>query len=114
MNHNYLHCIDYKPDCPDECFRAQLTKDLLDNPDIMPKNVASWMHFRGSSECEKDKQEEMNNKHEYHVSYMCVYSDVVEASSPEEAALRVQRNCPYDIDGTAEVVRIDTDESWEI
>jgi hypothetical protein len=51
---------------------------------------------------------------EYHVAYMCVYSDVVEADSPEEAADKVERDCPYDIDGLAHVVRIDTDEEWDI
>jgi hypothetical protein len=51
---------------------------------------------------------------EYHVAYMCVYSDVVEADSPEEAAEIVARECPYDIDGAAEVTRIDTDEAWTI
>jgi hypothetical protein len=51
---------------------------------------------------------------EYHVAYMCVYSDVVKADSPEEAAEIVASECQYDIDGTAEVTRIDTDESWTI
>jgi hypothetical protein len=51
---------------------------------------------------------------EYHVAYMCVYSDVVEADSPEEAAKIVASECPYDIDGEAEVTRIDTYESWTI
>ena len=51
---------------------------------------------------------------EYHVSYMVVYSDEVEADSPEEAAEIVAKSCPYDIDGAAEVTRIDTDESWTI
>lgn len=35
----------------------------------------------------------------YHVAYMCCYSDVVEADSPEEAAEIVAGECPYDIDG---------------
>lgn len=51
---------------------------------------------------------------EYHVSYMVIYDDVVEADSPEEAAEKVARDCPYDIDGEAFVTRIDTDETWEI
>lgn len=50
----------------------------------------------------------------YHVEYMLVYSDVVEADSPGEAAEIVASECPYDIDGEAEVTRIDTDESWTI
>ena len=50
---------------------------------------------------------------EYHVSYMVVYSDVVEAENAEEAADIVARECPYDVDGYAHVVRIDTDEEWD-
>ena len=50
----------------------------------------------------------------YHVAYMCVFSDVVEADSPEEAAQIVEQECPFDIDGAAYVTRIDTDEQWEI
>ena len=50
----------------------------------------------------------------YHVSYMLIFSDVVEAESPEEAADIVEYECPYDIDGEAFVTRIDTDETWEI
>lgn len=53
---------------------------------------------------------------EYSVAYMVVYSDVVEADSPEEAAEKAADNCPYDIDGAfpAHVTRIDTDEEWDI
>ena len=50
----------------------------------------------------------------YHVAYMVVYSDVVKAETPEEAAEIVENSCPYDIDGSAFVVCIETDETWEI
>lgn len=49
----------------------------------------------------------------YHVACMCIYSDVVEADSPEEAAEKVAGDCPYDINGEIAVTRIDTDEQWE-
>lgn len=49
----------------------------------------------------------------YHVAYMVVYSDVVEAENAREAADIVARECPYDVDGYAHVVRIDTDEEWD-
>lgn len=51
---------------------------------------------------------------EYFVSYMCIYSDTVEAESPEEAAEIVANNCPYDIDGLAHVINLSTDEEFEI
>lgn len=51
---------------------------------------------------------------EYSVSYMVVYSDTVEAESPEEAADMVQWSCPYDVDGLAYVVNEETGEEWEL
>ena len=50
----------------------------------------------------------------YFVSFMCVYSDEVEAESPEEAAEIVGNNCPLDIDGSAYVTDIETDEQFEV
>ena len=51
---------------------------------------------------------------EYSVSYMVVYSDTVEAESPEEAAEMVQLSCPYDVDGEAHVVNEETGEEWDL
>lgn len=53
-------------------------------------------------------------KNTYYVSYRVIYSDTVYAENPEEAADIVEAMCPYDIDGFAHVVNIDTDEEWEI
>lgn len=50
----------------------------------------------------------------YHVSFMCIYSDEVEADSPEEAADLVESWCPYDIDGSAWVTNKDTGEESEV
>lgn len=49
----------------------------------------------------------------YHVSYMVVYSEVVEAESPEDAAEIVARNCPYDVDDGAFVVDKETGEEFD-
>ena len=46
----------------------------------------------------------------YLVSFMCIYSDEVEAESPEEAADIVEHNCPLDIDGLACVTDMETGE----
>lgn len=51
---------------------------------------------------------------EYHVAYMCIYSETVEADTPEEAARIVEGDCPYDIDGPACVTDIATDEQLEV
>lgn len=50
----------------------------------------------------------------YFVSFMCVYSDEVEAETPEEAASIVERDCPYDIDGVGYVTDMETDEQYEV
>lgn len=52
MNHDYAHCLDFKDDCPSECFRAQLSRDL-ENIIPIPYWV-SWMHFKGTEECKKE------------------------------------------------------------
>ena len=51
---------------------------------------------------------------EYRVSYMVIYSEVVEAESAEEAAEIVARNCPYDVDGGAFVVDKETGEEYDL
>lgn len=48
MNHDYAHCLDYKPDCPKECFRSQLVRDLENLDRRIP---VSWMHLGGTDEC---------------------------------------------------------------
>ena len=49
MNHDYAHCMDYRDDCPTECFRARLTKDALDKH----YTIVSFMHFEGTEECKR-------------------------------------------------------------
>lgn len=48
MNHDYAHCLDFKETCPMDCFRAQLVRDLRENP---KRRLISWMRFRGTDEC---------------------------------------------------------------
>ena len=57
MNHDYAHCIDYKDDCPMECFRARLTKDLKNRTDLQWKPY-SWMNFKDTFECKLKKVKE--------------------------------------------------------
>lgn len=49
MNHDATHCSDYKATCPTSCYRAQLTKELLDF-ERWPHPV-SWAKFRNTVEC---------------------------------------------------------------
>ena len=50
----------------------------------------------------------------YFVSFMCVYSDEVEAETPKDAADIVERDCPYDVDGLACVTDMETGEQFEV
>lgn len=47
MNHDYAHCADFKETCPMDCFRAQLVRDLKNNP----QRYTSWIHFSDTDEC---------------------------------------------------------------
>ena len=58
MNHDYSHCLDYNKDCPRECFRGQLVRDLNSHP--MLKNI-SFVSFKGTDECKLKEQEDGND-----------------------------------------------------
>lgn len=51
MNHDYAHCADFNDDCPKECFRSRLSRDLENVPIWYP---VSWMHLKGTEECKKE------------------------------------------------------------
>lgn len=58
MNHDYAHCFEYdSKKCPKKCFRAKLTKELLENIDEVGFLV-SWAHFKGTQYCEMEKNDE--------------------------------------------------------
>ena len=52
MNHDNAHCIDFKDDCPEECYRAQLVRDLEQN---YPNMAVSWMDLKGTEECKRNE-----------------------------------------------------------
>ena len=49
MNHDYTHCVDFRADCPMECFRAKLVRDL--DKRHLDRIGISWASFRGTEEC---------------------------------------------------------------
>lgn len=53
MNHDYTFCNDFGPECPESCFRAEITADLLREKYNGP---VSWANFKGTAECEIEKQ----------------------------------------------------------
>ena len=40
MNHDYAHCLEFEDDCPENCFRAELSRDLK------PGMIVSYMSFK--------------------------------------------------------------------
>lgn len=54
MNHDYAHCLDYEDDCPKNCFRGELVRDLIRLGNVS-RTVVSWMHLEGTEECKKSE-----------------------------------------------------------
>ena len=52
MNHDYAHCLDYTKDCPKDCFRAELQRDIEENRSEFIGVPLTYAHFRGKAECE--------------------------------------------------------------
>lgn len=51
MNHDYAHCLDYTRDCPEECFRAQLQRDLEERRSEFIGVPLTCSHLGGTVEC---------------------------------------------------------------
>ena len=61
MNHDATHCIACDDRCPKECYRAQLTRELMRMLSCYPLSV-SWSNFEGTEECKrKDAQKGRSN-----------------------------------------------------
>ena len=56
MNHDYAHCLDFSKDCPKDCFRAKLTKDLKENAYKYAWKEWDWMSFKGTKECKRKEE----------------------------------------------------------
>ena len=62
MNHDYAHCLDFKPSCPRSCFRARLARDLQTNMEQYIGMTFSYMRFRGSGLCQIEDDEQEGEK----------------------------------------------------
>lgn len=49
MNHDYAHCLDYEDDCPKNCFRGELVRDLIfcehRKPSMWKKFYDGWFEY---------------------------------------------------------------------
>ena len=51
MTHDVSHCFNYKKGkCPDTCYRAQVTADLDNRPDLIGVPL-TFTEFEHTSEC---------------------------------------------------------------
>lgn len=55
MNHDYAHCLDYTKDCPKECFRAELQRDIEENRSKFVGIPMTYAHLSGTIECKLTK-----------------------------------------------------------
>lgn len=62
MNHDYEHCLDFTRDCPKDCFRAELSRDLKGGYYFIIGAPISYMHLKGSEECKLGQEEKEKNK----------------------------------------------------
>ena len=54
MNHENAHCLEFRKDCPQECRRAQMSRDLENQN--MAGTWVSYASFIGTDECPKRKE----------------------------------------------------------
>lgn len=55
MDHDYAHCLDYRDDCPKECFRGELVRDLMTNPNA--PRINTWSHLRETDICIRESDD---------------------------------------------------------
>lgn len=56
MNHDAAHCLACDSRCPEECYRAQLVRELRNLTPCYPFPVA-WSNFEGTNECLRGKKD---------------------------------------------------------
>ena len=56
MTHDYLHCFDFKDDCPEDCFRAKLARDLVNQEGRGKTLLLSFAHYLGTDEYKKGEK----------------------------------------------------------
>lgn len=49
------HCADWQPDCPNNCFRARLTKEYKENEDKFIGIPTSWASFGKTATCRRQE-----------------------------------------------------------
>lgn len=62
MNHDYAHCLDYTKDCPKDCFRAELQRDIEENRSEFIGVPLTYARLGGTIECKFAKDKNVTNK----------------------------------------------------
>lgn len=60
MDHDYAHCLDYRDDCPKECFRGELVRDLMTNPNA--PRINTWSHLRETDICIRESDDYLRRR----------------------------------------------------
>ena len=99
MNHDRAHCIDFSPDCPESCFRAELTREALEKHWA----IVDWSHFQGTEECKRmddfvSRQYLLSEYDRQHQGPAGGARKIIENAPP--AVTRCRECAAYDIDWT--------------
>lgn len=62
MNHDYAHCLDYTENCPKDCFRAPLHRDIEEHRSEFVGVPLTYAHLRGTDECKQATIEEVSEE----------------------------------------------------
>ncbi len=62
MNHDYAHCLDYTENCPMDCFRAELKRDIEENRSEFIGVPLTYAHLAGTDECKLVKDKDVTCK----------------------------------------------------
>ena len=61
MSHDYTHCLDYTKDCPKDCFRAQLQRDIEKRRSEFIGAPLTYSHLGSTVECKLVRENKMDD-----------------------------------------------------
>lgn len=61
MNHDYAHCLDYTENCPKDCFRAELQRDIEETRSEFIGVPMAYSHLGSTVECKLVMEKKMDH-----------------------------------------------------